>query len=67
MEVFSIAYEAAVTGHMPPAAADTAPALQWHPLDLLGTLPLTGLARKVLQRTGLMPAAVQHDGPTQEA
>ncbi len=57
VEVFSVAAEAEVLAHMSPTEASETPTLQWQPLSNLAALPLTGLARKVLQRTSLMPTA----------
>ncbi len=48
----------AVHPDMHPSAAQL-PGLEWFPVDSLPTLPLTGLARKVLQRTGHLPTPVR--------
>lgn len=58
VEVFSVGAEAEVVEQMPSLTeASTGPNLQWHVLEALHSLPLTGLARKVLQRTSLMSTA----------
>ncbi len=48
--------DTAIHPDLHPRAADQAPALEWFPLSNLSALPLTGLARKVLQRTGHLSA-----------
>ncbi len=59
VEVFSINTEAEVGDRMQTNGTGVQPdlALLWQPLNHLAGLPLTGLARKVLQRTSLMPTA----------
>ena len=76
VEVFDISSELEVTSGMRPLpsredetgevhpdlypAADQVPSLQWFPVGRLPALPLTGLARKVLQRTGHLFTPVRH-------
>ncbi len=61
VEIFSLAQRRQVERHMKHAGEKppTKPDLIWAPVRRLHGLPLTGLARKVLQRSGLMTAKIQ--------
>ena len=64
VEVFSIDTDTEVLERMASAEDGTptsSPPLQWQPLANLPSLPLTGLARKVLQRTALLPTLFQSE------